>query len=318
MAPRIAASAAEWRRSSCRTCDDIIISPVLKADDPFYYLTQIHIYGGKEKNVDCDILMTDPQTDYGVNALSFRGTLEAGTCAVSRDLAVRDGLKIGDVATVSGTDISFRVAAYLPAQAGLDRNYLHDGIVILAYEEDLLARQYSFVSFSLNGDGFQTGSGDVFLHLRRQEREQAAKLALYVAICLAAFAVTVGVCDGALLRPRFADYRLFGASGERAGKLYARIVCEGFCRTVLPFLLAAALMPPLGELLALLFPSAYIPSLMGYGLMYALPILALAACGTGMLLLYSAILLRRVYLWHPKTSSAPHRAQEPMPRSSRL
>ncbi|MGN0815100.1 MAG: hypothetical protein ACI4MH_07700, partial [Candidatus Coproplasma sp.] len=242
------------------------------------YLSRHHISGTADTGVSCDILMVEADREYSSNDVYFEGTLESGTCAVSRNLADAYGLKIGDTACVIGTDISYKVDRYLTAQSGLDKEYLREGIIIIAFDQDMLDKPYSFVSFETDGDEYRSLLSLVFIEDWTEDNVKSL-----VACAAAAFAVFVAeavVCEYFLFRSRRKDYKLLVTLGKPQSKLFLTVWLENALKYVLPSAAVAAI---------------YSALYYCYGAMYALPALFLPCVGLISVTVYSLITVRRLY-----------------------
>lgn len=278
LAEGTAAACAEVRRVNDAPQTEIIFSGAPNGDDVFYYLNQHHIVGGKNDGVSCDILMTSAQNDYGKNDIYFKGTLEKSTCAVSKNLALKYGLNKGDCALVVGTGKRFKVAELLPAQSGLDKDYLREGIVVLAYDGELLEKQYSYISFATDGDEYI--SLTELVYIVDWYKPNASKIASYAAISLAAFGVTVAVCELFLFKYRRRDYPVLVAMGCHFKNLFARIFFEHALKYFVPLIVAVV---------------CFTPALACYGSAFALPVLYCAVVRVIVTAIYSLFGVRRLY-----------------------
>lgn len=275
---------AEIKRASDAPHSEIVFSSASFGEDSFYYLKQQHIVGTKNTNVSCDIFMIAPDRTYGQNDIYFRGSLESGTCAVSKNLARKYGLQIGDSARISGTDKTFVVSGYLTAQAGLDKDYLHEGIIVLSFDEELLERQYSFVSFATDGDEYPGLISLVFIE--DWAAESARKLGGYAAAVLAVFVATTALCEWSLFFPRRRDYPVLVSLGRTTRGLFWDIWIENVFKYALPPAVLAA---------------GYAALLSSFGAMYALPILCYIGINIICITVYSLILTRRFVACRAKT-----------------
>ncbi len=280
VAEHMCIACTEVRRASAAPCNEVVFSELPTASDTFYYLNQMHLVGARQTQVDCDILMADPATDYGMNAISFGGNLAAGECAVSRNLAEAYGLALGDEVKALQTDMVYRVAAYLPAQTGLDRKAGRAGIVVVSYAEEMLKFKYSYVSFALNGDEYAGMTAHAYLP--DWGREGMISLLTDAAVCILAFLACTALGDYFLFRltARHSDFHAFAVMGMGQGRLFGQIFGENFLKYLLPLLLAVGL---------------FAMNLKCYGIMYALPMSAFAALAAGLVLLYSWYLTRRSF-----------------------
>lgn len=269
---------AEIKRVNDAPHNEIVFSNERMGEDSFFYLKQQHLVGTKNTNVSADILMVAPNTSYENNDIYFVGTLESGTCVVSENLAREYGLRVGDNARISGTQTTFKVVRLITAQSGLDKEYLHEGIVILSYDESLLNRQYSYVSFTTDGDNYPSLISLIFIKDWKEENVQ--NLLIYAAIAFVAFGATMAVCEHFLFPSRKRDYRVLVTMGKTAAKLFRCVWLENVLKYILPPLITVAI---------------YSVGLSCFGAMYAIPALCFVGFGILIITAYSLIITRKLY-----------------------
>ncbi len=265
-----------------RICDaphsEIVFSGEVYGEDSFFYLKQQHIVGSAQTNVSCDIFMVTPGLTYKNNDIYFDGTLESGTCAVSLNLAQAYGLKIGDEARIAGTEKTFEVVRYIAAQSGIDKDYMRDGIAVLSYDGELLSKQYSYVSFATDGDGYRSLLSLVMI--ADWEAENVSSVLICAAVFTLAFAATMAVCEFFLFSPRRRDYSVLVSMGGKARKLFGAVWFENAVKYLAPVVITAAV---------------YSSRLWCYGAMYAIPTLYAFVVGLAAITAYSLISVWRLY-----------------------
>ena len=284
LAQNVTYACSEIKRAGDAPHNEIIFSNVRTGEDSFYYLKQHHLVGMKNTNVSCDILMTAQDYSYEKNDIYFEGTLESGTCAVSENLVKGYGLKVGDSARISGTDKTFKVCRIITAQLGLDKEYKHDGIIILSYDESLLNRQYSFISFTTDGDEYPSLISLVFIE--DWAKENINKVLIYAAVSVAAFVATLAVCEHFLFSSRRRDYLILASMGRRSKRLFADVFLENGLKYILPMIIISAI---------------YSIGLSGFGAMYAIPVISFICVGILTLAVYSFFIIRKIYKCQVKT-----------------
>ena len=192
------------RRVNLSPQNELVISAEPNGEECFYYLKNYAVSGSTEQNALSDILMLRPSAEYGENTIGFSGTLSSGECAVSANIANKYGLDIGDRATVMGSGKSFSVSALIPAQEGIDEDYRHEGIIVLAYDEELLDRSYLYISFMTDGDGYKSLQRLVYLEdLRDAEGSTLVAMALVATV---AVPVLMLLCEIFIFKRRRYDY----------------------------------------------------------------------------------------------------------------
>lgn len=270
---------SEIKRVNDAPHNEIVFSYEPTGDDSFYYIKQYHATGAKNINVSCDILMvTDPARTYKNNDIYFEGTLGGGACAVSGNLAREYGLNTGDVLKISGTDKTFKVERLITAQTGINKEYRHEGIVVLGYDGELLDKTYSYVSFTTDGDSYPSLIDLVYIG--RWKEESSQDLLTYAGIALAAFCAAMAVCERFLFTSRRQDYRVLVSLGKSSPGLFGVIWAENALKYLLPPFVAAAI---------------YSVWLAGFGTMYLITSLYLPCAAVAAITAYSLILVRRYY-----------------------
>jgi hypothetical protein len=277
LAGSTAKAIAELRRVEDSPNNEIVFAGEPNEGEVFYYLRNYSLLGSNQENAVSDILMVRPDTVYEANTISFNGTLAEGTCAVSANVAHRYGLSVGEYARIIGTEHSFRVASILPPQDGLDEDFRHEGIVVIAYEPELLDKSYRFVSFCTDGDGYNSLISLVFVPSLAEGLPKA--LCLYAAAALAVLLLTLLVCERFLFVKRRADYRCLVTMGVGKGRLTLLVFGENLLKYALPLCVVAVL---------------YAAFYGCYGLSYALPATLMLLICIAVLAIESWITVRRI------------------------
>lgn len=278
LAGKTVGAAAELRRTIGAPHNEIVLAGEANGPEPFLYLKNYAASGKTGENALSDVLMILPGFEYYSNNIDFCGTLESGTCAVSANVAAKYGLRVGDSARIMGTGKSFRVARLLPAQDGLDEDYLHEGLIVLSYDEELLDRSYMYISFVTDGDAYR--SLDTLTFVEDIQKESIGELILCAFVALFCAAAAIAVSEYFLFRARREDYKTLSYLGIGTGGLFVRVFGECILRYVLPLIAVSAI-----------FEAWYY----AYTAAYYIPV----ACFTGVTILlsaiYSFIVIRRLY-----------------------
>lgn len=269
---------AELRRVKDSPVNEIVYAAEKNVGETFYYLKNYAVAGGNNQNAVSDVLMLMPVTTYGANSVYFDGTLPVGSCAVSANIAARYQLNVGDFARILGTEKRFCVERVITAQAGLDEEYMHDGIVILSYDAELLDKGFLYLTFGNDGDAYRSLDRLIFVEDLAEGR--VLSLALYALAALGVIAAVMIVCECLLFRARRYDYATLMLLGERKNSLFAKIWGENLLKYVIPAFLVAAI---------------YGISYTCYAMAYWLPAAAFVAVCVVATVVYSLILTRRLY-----------------------
>ena len=271
-------SASELRRANNAPHNEVVFAKAPNGEECFIYLNNYSVSGETRKNAVSDILMVSPETDYQSNNISFAGTLESGTCAVSANIAAKYGLGIGDKARVLGTDKTFTVVKLLPAQKGLDEAYLHEGVVVLSYDKTLLNRNFKYISFMTDGDEYN--ELDDLVYVKDMKTESIVDLLISTAIVTLTVAASMVISERFIFRRRRQDYKTLCRLGAGARWLYMRIFAESLLRYVLPAII-------LLEIFAVRYVS--------YTSAFYIPAACFVAACTVFSAMYSFIIVRRLY-----------------------
>lgn len=271
-------SVSEINRVNHSPSNEIVFAGAQNEGECFYYLKNYAAVGSTNKNALSDIFMTLPGTQYGENTISFSGTLEGQTCAVSANIAKKYGLNVGERARIIGTDKEFTVAEIINAQSGIDSDYLHEGIIVISYDEELLDRNYLYVSFTNDSDAYK--SLERLIYVEDMKNGKGAELCLYLLIALFVLGGVMALCETLLFRQRREDYFILSEMGAPFGAMLLRVSLENLLKYTLPAIISL-----------MIFGAVY----GSYGVAYIIPALcfALACIGTG--LAYSLIFTRRLY-----------------------
>lgn len=213
----------------------IILSPAEAGSESFFYLEEREILGEAGKRVHADILMLMPERVYSDNNVYFNGTLDAGTCSVSANIAADYGLDIGSDVRIAGTDKRFTVSRIITAQAGIDRDYNREGIIIISYEEELLEKKFLFMSFDTDGGGYLFVDDIIFMN--EVKKENVGLLIRYGIIAAAVMALSAIACEKFIFSQhfrRFEDYAILVSLGERKTALYLRALTDNLLKYIVP------------------------------------------------------------------------------------
>ena len=271
-------SIAEIKRVNDSPTNEIVFAGTQNKGDTVYYLKNYSVTGSANKNAHCDVFMVMNDTEYNNNTVYFSGALKTGTCAVSANIASRYGLKTGERARIIGTDKYFTVERILPAQSGIDADYKHEGIIILAYDKTLLDKNYNFISFDTDGDGYRALISLVPTSDLAKGKDSA--LLLYGALILGVIILVIILCEWFLFKKRRGDYSTLVALGVKKHRLLLTITLESLAKYTLP------------ALAVVLF---YLPDYGCYRISYLLPSLFFILICTVICIAYSLLMTRRLY-----------------------
>lgn len=269
---------SELKRIADSPTNEIVYAKEPNAGESFYYLKNYAAYGDYGENAVSDLLMVMPDEEYSENFIYFSGSLEKGSCAVSANTASKHSLKKGSVLRIIGTDKSFRVDRIITAQSGLDKDYEHEGIIVLAFDEELLDKNYMYLSFDNDGDGYR--SLDRLIYIEDMAEGVDKTLGLCACIVPIAMIMIMLLCEYFLFRKRKNDYAILISLGVNKSTLFFRILLENALKYLLPSVGCALI---------------YSVSYSCYRVAYAVPILIFILICAFSCIFYSMITSRRLY-----------------------
>lgn len=273
----------EIRRVNDSPVNEIVLSYEQNPGEAFYYLKNYAVTGSRGKNALSDVLMVMPGENYSENSIYFSGALAMGSCAVSANIAEAYGLRVGERAQIIGTDKSFLVERIITAQAGIDEDYLHEGIVILSYDEELLDKSYLYMSFDNDGDAYR--SLYRLIYVENMTQGKGGSLLLFAIITLIVMGLLMLMCETLLFRSRLGDYESLVALGVPSRRLLWQILGENLLKYTLPLVIVM-----------LIYSSIY-----GcYRSVYYVPTLLLIIISVIYSFVYSFVTVRRICYVRPK------------------
>jgi len=190
-----------------------------------------------------------------------------GECAVSRGLALRNGLKIGDTLALKSTligrgTIQVTISAYLPSVNGLRTDAVTEGLILLGHDDEIVPSggdtRISFIQeIPLTAENLVYQSVMI-----RELRQSALFASLWI---LFAAALEIFVMEAVFQRNKLHDYRYFYQKGMGRGRLARLITLELVIKYAPPILFA-------GVVTSLVYVAAYGGAAFAYAGV-------LAACG---------------------------------------
>ena len=249
----------------------------------FFNLNGTHILENG-KRVNCDLLMVRSGAEYSDNYFAFDLSLKADECAVSNNLMKSYGIKVGQALLISGTDTVYTVRSAIEASEGIDKEYLHEGVIILGFDQQLLAQKdHSYITFMRDADGISDLHQIVFLNKELQAAESEIVSGLIFTVLFIALAVFLW--ELLLARRRFADLRRFAELGARPCNLFLKVFSGILFKYFLPFAAVCLI---------------WYERLGCFGVSYLYPVLLISIITFLILTVYSVLLFRRVSLCRMK------------------
>ena len=248
-------SYAERERYRKAELNEIVFSHSSDYEEPFYSFNSCaRVYGGGHR-MNADILMTVGGKSYRGNPLYFKNSLPKGGCAISENLASDFNVCKGDTVTVTvgsqGKEFDFTVSEILPAESGIDGKYMHEGIVILAENTDVIGAvkentevgeicNYIFISFTKDHDGFEApdNSRENFLVYTEDLIASAeGRLITYALLSTAALWVFIALSETVIFSrvgKKYRDYIILSYYGISRTRLFAKVLLDNSIKYLLP------------------------------------------------------------------------------------
>ena len=280
----ISAARCKLDRIGATTRNEAVFSGEPMEDESFINFNGSLYIGMDNKRINCDLLMVREGEKYSDNLIGFGGALAAGECALSKNLLSAYGISVGDVIEVRGTSVTYRVAAELPASAGIDDKYLHEGIALIGYSEELCSEYgFSYLSFVKDGDSYM--SLDKIIYTKHIAAAAESELLLGFVLLSVFSALVIILWELLIGRRKYSDLSLLATWGMKPTSLFLRVFGTVLLRYFVPALAIALI---------------WFSKLSYYGVSYILPMLLYLAIYAGEVLVCAVIIYRRVHLCRMK------------------
>ena len=228
-------SFTEVKRANSAKTEEIIFSNEKNEGEYFYYLKNYYLKSSKNVSISADILMIDEFDNYGNNDIFFEGKLDKNSCAISNNIAKKYNIKIGNEITFIGKDKKLKVARIINPQTGIDKEYKREGIIILGYDNELLDKQYQYVTFNSDLEFYYS-----LINLYRisdWKKDNKKIISRNIFIFLLASLISISLCEIFLFKNRQKDYLLYLYLGKKKIRLFLNILFENIIKYVVPLLL---------------------------------------------------------------------------------
>lgn len=245
-------SYAERERYRDSELNETVFSATPDYEESFYSFNGCaYAYGGGHR-LNADVLMTVEGKSYRKNPLYLKSILPEGGCAISENLAQKNGIDVGDVITVkegiNEIPFDFTVSEILPAQSGIDEKYMHEGIIILSENRDFVkAGKYIFISFVKDWgaeylnliDDPARGPSVVFTKDIIKAAE--SRLVVYALLSTVALWVFIAACEAlifAKMGRKYRDYLILGCYGISRGRLFCKVFSDNAIKYLLSLVIS--------------------------------------------------------------------------------
>jgi hypothetical protein len=229
---------------------ELVFSGVPEGEESFLCLNgEYNLVTPDARRISCDGVMLRPQVVYVDNWFGVSDSLPTGHCAVSRNLMQSYRLREGDTLSIRKTEEEYVITTLLPAQAGLDEKYAHEGVILLAYDEDLAKKASQSLSFIVDGEQYS----DLDAILFKDNLRNFAEFKLFRASLLL-FALSVAVvllCELLLQRKEHKNYGIMAFDGvppyALCGRIWGDLVVKYFSAEILVCAVCAFLTRAYGD-----------------------------------------------------------------------
>ena len=136
----------------------------------YYAGNSVRLYAESGTNLQVEVLMQSNESIYDEYSFRrFTDILNSGEIAISRNIAVRNNLRIGDKITISYpafyNDIQVVITDFFDDAFGIRRPHLNNGVAIMGYDHLIAENTHMFVSFV----SYETILGDDFIFFTQNQ-----------------------------------------------------------------------------------------------------------------------------------------------------
>ena len=192
------------------------------------------------KSINADLFMQMEDVQYQDNLFDIKCALEKNVCAISKNLAIEYGLNIGDVISTSNGQFEFEVSNIFTSQSGIDDKYNHEGIIVLSFDENLIANKtYLYTFFACDGDGYYNVKRVIFLKDRITSYRQE-----YIKGCFDLTLVMLFIFlleELFIFRKKENDYLISRQDGTRKKRMLLNIFLDNLIRLFVPVMAILAI-----------------------------------------------------------------------------
>lgn len=192
------------------------------------------------KSINADLFMQMDDVEYQDNLFEIKYVLEKNVCAISKNIAIEYGIKIGDVISSSNGLFEFQVSNIFTSQSGIDDKYNHEGVIVLSLDENLIANKtYLYTFFACDGDGYYNVKRVIFLKDRITSYRQE-----YIKGCfdLTLIMLFIFLLDELFIfRKKENDYLISRQDGTRKKRMLLNIFLDNLIRLFVPVMVIIAI-----------------------------------------------------------------------------
>jgi len=228
-------SFTEIMRANAAKEEEIIISNEKNEGEYFYYLKNYFLKTNDDKSLSVDILMVDENHYYNDNDIYFEGKLEKNTCAISKNIAASNNLKIGSEIIIIGTDKKIKISSFLKPEIGIDKEYKRDGIIIISYDNELLDKAYQYITFNTDTEIYLSL---VNLYNINDWKKNNINIVIRSIIIFTLVSIlSIVLCEIFIFKKRIKDYLIYMQMGKSKNILFGNIIFENLIKYFIPLLL---------------------------------------------------------------------------------
>ncbi len=256
---------------------------------------------GEKIRINADVYGAIENMTYSDNLLYYNGGLKEGECAVSQNTLNQYQLKIGDTIAISGKDYQYTIAMTLKSQTGIDDKYVHDGVIVLAYNQNLEkefndyyagqnANRVIYYMISLDKNvmlypTLDTTRDNAIVYAKKVQSDCIKSMTLNSLFTILIILASACLIELLLGRGNYRDLRLEYQKGNTKGAILLKVIVSKLCIYVVPYLLIFV---------------CFIAQYGIYGSSYMIPYLLLGLIVALITLGYAYCYYRRVVRWKKK------------------
>lgn len=244
-------SYAERERYRSAELNEVIFSLSPGYSESFYsFGGSAYAFTEDGHRINTDVMMTVDGNEYIENPLYFKSMLPEGRCAVSENLAAEFSLSEGERVSIKVGNESlfdFTVIEILPAQSGVDGKYMHEGVIILSENMDLVnAGKHIFISFAKDWEAEYVdlvddpARGKPVVYTKELIKSESTSLMIYAIASTLSLWVFIGLCEILIFSKmgrKYRDYSILSGYGISRKRLFLKVLFDNCIKYIIPLLI---------------------------------------------------------------------------------